>query len=97
MGVCSLSPSLSGDLGGDSTSIAVVTPAGRHDFPAATSVPIDRDESSDVQLDHPFVPRQHARLDRVGGGWRLTNLSSSVIVKDGVAVLETIITAGSAF
>ena len=41
---------------------------------------IGRDSSADIQLDSPFVSRQHAKLSQEGGYWVLTDLYS----KNGV-------------
>lgn len=45
-----------------------------------TSTVIGRDPSADVQIDSPFVSRQHAKIEKQGGYWYLTDLFS----KNGV-------------
>jgi DNA-binding winged helix-turn-helix (wHTH) protein len=54
--------------------------AGEEVYLSGSPLVIGRDPSADIQLDSPYVSRQHAKIERQSGYWYLTDLYS----KNGV-------------
>lgn len=56
----------------------------------AGSCILGRDPSVDIQVDSPFVSRQHAEIHRVGGYWYITDLFS----KNGIFINQVRVAPG---
>ena len=60
------------------------------DFPLAAEIlTVGRDERADIRVDEPLVSRNHARLERRGGGYVLLDLGSTNMTRvNGEVVSE---------